>query len=203
MRKRVPIYLLIVAGIMLSISLWKNYAYASEKEQLSADMLYTSFYTLQKISTRLDELLIGIEEGTMPYEKCEDKLILLSNYFTELHFALKTFATYFPPPGITRNSYSGHISFDFIGGTLVGGWGEINYNRYNGIMLDNAVTDKEIQYLMSLKESVDKMIEDLGTKENTYQIGEISPSYLDEVILDFTDKFDIDYDNSPLKLLFE
>ncbi len=201
MWKRAPIYLLIVVCLLLSISLWKNCSYASEKKQLRANMLSTSVYALQSISTNLGELLTEIEEETMPYEKCEDKLILISGYFTELHFALKTFATHFPPPGVTRNSYSGNINFEFIGHTLVGGWGEINYNRFNGIMFDNTVSDKEIQYLTSLKESVDNMIEALAPKDSQYQIDEISPSYLDEVISDFTEKFYVAYDDNPLNLL--
>ena len=203
MKKKVPVYLLIVAILLLAISLYKNYSYSSEKEHLRNNMLSTSLYTLQDISRHLDELLTGIEEATMPYEKCEDKLILLSNYFGELHFSLTTYATYFPPTGVTRNCYSGHISFDFISHTLVGGWGEINYNRYNGIMFDNTISDKEVQYLIALKESVDNMIEAVTTKDNQYQLAEISPSYLDKVILEFTDKYYIAYDDSPLKLLFE
>lgn len=205
MKKRVSIVLLVVAVLILSISLWKNHSYSSEKEHLRVNMLSTSLHALQSISTHLDELLIGIEEATMPYEKCEDKLILLSNYFAELHFSLTTYATYFPPPGVTRNCYSGHISFDFISRTLVGGWGELNHNRYNGIMFDNTISDKEVQYLNALKESVNNMIEAMTTKDNQYQyqLAEISPSYLDKVILDFTDKYYIAYDDSPLKLLFE
>ena len=139
----------------------------------------------------------------MSYEDCEVKLIILSKEFAELHYALTTYATYFPPPGVTRNCYSGHISFDFISRTLVGGWGELNYNRYNGIMFDNAITDNEVQYLTALKVSVDAMIEAITTEDSQYQLAEISPSYLDKVILDFTDTYYIAYDDSPLKLLFE
>jgi len=203
LKKRVPIALLVVAVLILSISLQRNFSYSSEKEHLRLNMLSASLFHLNGISRHLDKLLIGIEEATMSYEQCEDELILLSNYFTELHFSLKTYATYFPPPGISRNCYSGHIGFDFIGQTLVGGWGEFNHNRYNGIMFDNTISDKEVQYLTALKESVDNMIEAIATtQDNRYELVEISPSYLDEVILDFTDKYYIAYDDSPLKLLF-
>lgn len=206
MRKRVPIYLLIVAILLLSISLWKNYSYSSEKEHLRNNMLSTSLSALQSISRNLDELLAGLEDNTIPYEDCEDDLILLSNEFAELHYALTIYATYFPPPGVTRNCYSGHISFDFISRTLVGGWGELNHNRYNGIMLDNTIADNEVQYLIALKDSVDNMIAAITEKDDQYgqyQLVDMSPSYLDEVILNFTDKYYIAYDDSPLKLLFE
>lgn len=203
MKKRWPIYLFVAVILLLTVSLWKNYAYSSEKEHLENNMLSTSLYTLQNISTRLDELLTGLEDDSIPYEECENKLIFLSGQFSELHFALTTYATYFPPPNTTRNSYSGHISFEFISNTLVGGWGELNHNRYNGIMFDNTISDKEVRYLTALKESVDDMIAAMTTKDSQYQLAEISPTYLDRVILDFTDKYYIAYDDSPLKLLFE
>lgn len=203
MRKRFPIYFLAIAILLLAFSLWKNHSYSTEKKHLRNNMLSTSLFTLHSISENLEELLAGIDDNSMSYEKCEDKLIVLSNEFTELHSALTTFATYFPPAGVTRNCYSGHISFDFISRTLVGGWGELNDNRYNGIMFDNTISDKEVRYLSSLKESVDCMIQAIATHDNPYQLADISPSYLDEVILDFTEKYYIAYDDSPLRLLFD
>ena len=197
MKRRLPIYLCVIVVLILAFSLWKNGSYSSEKKQLGSNMISTALFSLKNISTNIDELLIGLEDS-MPYEECENRLILLSNEFTELHFALKTYATCFPTTG-TRNCYPGTISFDFIGQTLVGGWGEINGNRFNGIRSDNAITEKEVQYLIALKESVDNMIGAIEKMDSS----EISPSYLDEVILDFTDKYSTAYDDSPLKLLFD
>ena len=202
MKKRVPVYLLIIVVLILAFSLWKNYSYSSEKEHLRNNMLSTTLSSLKNISTDLEDILIGLENST-PYEECEDKLIRLSNEFAELHFALTTYATYFPPTGKTRNCYPSIISFDFIGRTLVGGWGEINGNRYDGIMFDNTITDKEVQYLTELKKSADNMIEAITKKDSLNQLTEISPSYLDEVIRDFTEKYFTAYDDSPLRLLFE
>jgi len=73
MKKRILPCLLIVTLLLLSISLWKNHSYASEKEQLEAEMLSKSYQALHSISSHMDELLSGLDEETMTYEQCETK----------------------------------------------------------------------------------------------------------------------------------
>lgn len=111
MRKRIRSYLLVMVVLLLSISLWKNYSYSSEKKRLREDMLSRSVQSLIEISRDLDTILTGIETESMQYEEGEEILIRLSNSLSEVHFSLRTFATYFPPPGIVRSSYAGILDF--------------------------------------------------------------------------------------------
>lgn len=202
MKKRAPIILLIAAIVLLAGSLWKNHADASEKERLKNNLLSDAVSALRSISMQTEELLAGIEKADMSYEECENRLILLSNSFTKLHVSLKTQATFFPPPGVTRNCYPGAVGFDMLSSTLTGGWGEWNVSRFQGVLFDNAVSEQEIEYLLALKNSADNMLERMTTGDGQYRLADISPSSLDQIILEFTDPYDIANGDSPLKLLF-
>ena len=146
-------------------------------------------------------LILQFSES-FPYEKCEIKLISISDNFTELHVALKNFATYFPTSG-ARNSYYGITDFDFIGRTLTVGRGEIRGNWYSGILFDNAISDEELQYLRVIRDCAGDMMEAMAPEGDLEQISKISSLYLDEVILEFLGKFDIVNEDNFMRLLFE
>lgn len=204
MKKRIPIYAMLILILLLFISIWKNYSYAAEKRCLRNEMLSRSCHAAIDISGELEMLLTQLDSETLNYEEAEEKLIQISHYFIELHCSLRTFATYFPPSGVHRNSYTGMYDFEFVAETLTGVQGELNGNKYCGIMCDNAISDKEIEYLKILKEEIDRMIDSLSSKTDKFSmIDNISTSCVDDALNHFVDKWDIFNEESPLYLLFE
>lgn len=204
MKKRIPIYAMLILILILSISVWKNYSYAAEKRCLKNEMLSRSFHAAIDISGELEMLLTELDSETLNYEVVEQKLIQISHYFIELHCSLRTFAAYFSSSGVHRNSYTGMYDFKFVAETLTGTQGELNGNKYWGIMYDNAISDKEIEYLKTLKKEMDRMIESLSSNTNKFSmIDNISTSCMDDAINHFVDKWDIFDEESPLYLLFE
>ena len=204
MKKRIPIYAKLILILLLSISVWKNYSYAVEKRQLKNEMLSRSFHAAIDISGELEVFLTELDSGTLNYEEAEQKLIKISHHFMELHCSLRTFAAYFPPSGVHRNSYTGMYDFEFVAETLTGVQGELNGNEYWGIMYDNAISDKEIEYLKILKKEIDRMIDSLSSKTDKFSmIDNISIACVDDAINHFVDKWDIFDEESPLYLLFE
>lgn len=202
--KKIPIYAMLILILLLLISVWKNYSYAAEKRQLRNEMLSRSFHAAIDISGDLEVLLTELDSETLNYEEAEEKLIQISHDFIGLHCSLRTFAAYFPPTGVHRNSYTGMYDFEFVAKTLTAVQGELNGKKYWGIMYDNAISDKEIEYLKILKKEIDRMIDSLSSNtDKLNMIDNISTSCVDDAINHFVDKLDIFNGESPLYLLFE
>lgn len=204
MKKRVPLYALVIAVILLSLSLWINHSYASQQKQIRNGLLSDSFVALHDISMNLEFLLEGIESQSWSYEECENRLTTLSQHFTQLHFSLKTFATYFPPPGRVQNTYSGIIDFTFVGRTLTGKQGSMNDRKYSGITADNAISPNEVQYLKTLKAELDIVKEAFALEDDPYRMREnMTSSYVNEVLKDCLVQWHTINPESPLYLLME
>lgn len=204
MKKQVPLYALVIAVALLSISLWQNYSHASAQKQIRNGLLSSSFVALVDISTNLESLLEGIESGTLSYEECENRLVDLSQHFTQLHFSLKTFATQFPPPGRSQNTYAGIRDFAFIGRTLIGTQGSVNDRKYCGITADNAISSQEVQYLKILKAELDTLMDAFASEEDPYRVREnMASSYVNKVLQDALFQWHTVNPESPLYLLME
>lgn len=201
--KNKPSIAVIVGLLLLSILfIGVNVKKASKQEQIRKSMVNNVFAELTTISSNLKGLLNNIENETTSYEANQQTLITLSCDFTTLHTTLKWYANIFQMKDTFRSSYTGITDFEHLAFTLTAGTGEVNDFCYSGIQKDGAISQKEVEYLSTLKNHIDIIIQAMTSKENPLQEDQnLTTSQMDDILSAFFSTWSYHNENSPYYLL--
>lgn len=201
-RDRLFIFALAVLLLISSISIWNNVRRTADQEHIRKAMINDTYFKLNRISSNLNRILLEIDTQATDYATKEKSLTFLAYNFMQLHTTLKYYAMSFPPKGKLRSSYTGIIDFEHIGHTLNVGTGTVNTNSYSAILEDGSISEDEMQYLITLKNDIDVMIESMTSSENPLQENTaITTTQLDYILNLFFDKWSYHTENSPYFLL--
>ena len=201
-KNRIIIFALIVFFVISVISIGLNIRHSSEQDRIRRNIINQAYSALINISNNLDELIKNIEIGETDYETNQQSLIVISHYFVRLDILLKQYSTQFPPPGIVRNSYVALFDFDFISYTLTVGAGTANDMPYCGITNDGVISEKEVRYLVTLRDDIDVLIAAMVSSENPPNENQnLTTSQIDNILNTFFSKWSFHNDDSPYFLL--
>lgn len=195
-------FALAILVLMSSISMWNNVSRNKDQEHMKKVMINDMYFKLNRISSNLNRILQEIDAQATEYTTNEKELIFLAYNFMQLHTTLKYYAISFPLNGEFRSSYTGIIDFEHIAYTLAYGTGAANTNSYSAILEDGFISENEMQYLITLRNDIDAMIELMTSSENPLQENtDLTTSQLDYIVNLFFDKWSYHKENSPYFLL--
>ena len=203
MRKnKIVIFTLITLLIVSAVSIGLNIKNATNQNRIMRYMINTSFYEAVDISRSLDSLIVDVGNKAVVSEDARNTLTAISHSFVRLDTVLKQYATFFQPKGTTRNAYTGILDFNFVSNTLIAGTGAVNDNPYNGILVDDFISENEARYLAVLKEDIDLIITAMASTDNPLQANQSITVYqMDNILSLFFSKWSYHNEDSPYFLL--
>ena len=202
MKRKIALWLVAIFALLFAVSIWKNITAAKEKDRMENVMTAQTYHLLFTISDQLEHI-VSVPGARPLDEQTGNKLIYLSNLFSELHTTQKIYATCFQTTG-SRNCYTGLFDFQHIANTLVGGWWETNGVVCNGIMKDGQISNEELEYLSRLNADIAELFASLSENDDPPAMKQdINPYYMDNQIKTFFEKWSWHSDNQPYRLLME
>jgi len=201
--KKIIIFALIVFIIVSAVSIVQLTKNASEQDLIRRKMINHVYSEMMTISRNLDGLIYNIENDVTDYEANQQSLALLSQNFVRMDTILKQHGNWFPNKGFGVNVYPGGVfDFGFIAYTLTAVTGTANEMPYNGITVDNVISENEIRYLKALKDDIDIILAAMVSDENPpNERQDLTIPQVDEILNAFFSKWSFQNENSPYYLL--
>ena len=203
-KNKIVLFALIALLIISAVSIGVNIQNAKRQDRIMRSMINRAYTELRTISLGLDGLLYYYynPSGDPGNDLNRQSLTTLSHNFIRLDTVLKQYATCFPPKGGVRNVYTSIYDFDFISHTLTDGRGEANDVPFNGILLDDAISEIEIRYLEILRDDITQIVADMGSSDNPPQENQnLTVSQMDNILNTFFSKWSFHNEESPYFLL--
>ena len=105
MKRKTVLWLVAIFALLFAVSIWKNITAAKEQDRMENMMTAQTYHLLFTISDQLEHI-VSVPGARPLDEQTGNKLIYLSNLFSELHTTQKIYATCFQTTG-SRNCYTG------------------------------------------------------------------------------------------------
>ena len=203
-KNKIVLFAFIVLLIISAVSIGMNIQNAKRQDMIMRIMINRAYSELRTISLGLDGgLYYHHNPSSDPaYEIDRYSLNNLSRNFIKLDTVLKQYATCFPPKGIVRNVYANIFDFDFIATTLTFGTGVANDMLYNGILVDDVISETEIRYLEILRDDISLIVSAMESPDNPPNENQnLTVSQMDNILKTFFDKWSFHNEESPYFLL--
>jgi len=123
---------------------------------------------------------------------------LLSTSLVTADTTLKRYATWFPKEGL---SYGAFPDFYHIAFTLGFSSGTVNSVGYDGLLLDNVISENELQYILALRNDIAIIVTDMQGTDNLNVNQNLSIRQLSNILNEFFRKWSYHDENSPFFLL--
>ena len=190
--------------IVSAVSIGLNIKNATDTERLRKDMINGVYSELRTIALGLDGLLYYhyYPSGEPGNEIDRQSLTSLAHSLIRLDTMLKQYATCFPLKGGARNVYTGIYDFGFIADTMTIGEGMANDMPYNGIFIDDAISENEIHYLEILRDDISLIVSSMVSPDNPPNENQnLTVSQMDNILDVFFSKWSFYNEESPYYLL--
>ena len=202
-KNRIILIALILLLIISAVSVGLNIKNVAEKDSFRRLLINNAFSGALEISRDLDSLIIALENKAEVDKETQNSLIIISQKFVRLDTVLKQYAISFPPKGTIRGSYTGIPDFGYISNSLLAGSDSADSSMpYNGILVDDAISENEIRYLEILRDDFKLIAGTMSATDNPLQAnGDLTVSQMDNILKTFFDKWSFNNEECPYLLL--
>jgi len=182
--------------ILLGVSIWLNISSLTSQSTARQNLVNQVYSSFRDASLNLDVLIGNIENGMMDDAVNRGTIALLSTDLVTADTTLKRYVSWFPKEGL---SYGAFPDFAHIAFTLGFSSGTVNGVGYNGVLLDNVISEKEIQYIMALRNDIAIIVADIQAADQVNQ--NLSINQLNAMLNEFFRKWSYHDESSPFFLL--
>ena len=201
-KNKIVLFALITLLIVSAFSIGLNIKASKQQDKIKRYMINVSFNEMVNISRNLDSLIVDLSNNTPISEETRNSLTTISKNFIRLDTVLKQYATFFPPKGTSRSSYTSIPDFGTISDTLITGTSVVNDSSYDALLTDDQVSENEARYLNVLKEDIDLIITAMASTDNPLQANQrITVYQMDNILSPFFSKWSYHNEDSPYFLL--
>ena len=197
-RNRIFIIIIIVLAVALAVSVWQNISSSKERVRARQYLLNAVFSTLTNASRELDDLISFIENNDSDDAMKRDKILDISDHLVRADTLLKQYQ-YSNNEGL---NYMEIYGFGYISQTLRYGQGVSNDTPWNGVLLDNIISENERLYLTALRDDISHIIAEMKSTDDPFNENRnLTISQLNSILRDFSDKWSYHNENSPYFLV--
>ena len=201
-KNKVLTVVIIVLIIALAVSAWQNIRYVNEHNSARGLLMNQIHSSFRNISLQLDGLIHNINEMESDdyYNYSQRTIIQISNNLVVADALLSQYRGYFSDVSLDYGST--FQNFEYISYTLSGDGGTANDIRYESILQDNAISEKEVRYLTALRDGIASIYTAMESAESSPQEDKnLTTARLSVILNEFFDKWSPHNENSPLSLL--
>ena len=188
--------IIIALILLLGVSALLNIGNLVSRDAARQNAVIQIYSCFRDASINLDILIDNIEKGMVDDTANQGTIAMLSTDLVTADTTLKRYASWFPRAGL---SYGAFPDFAHIAFTLGFSSGTVNGVGYDGVLLDNVISENETQYIVALRNDIAIIVSDMQSADNVNQ--NLSIRQLNAILNEFFRKWSYHDENSPFFLL--
>ena len=198
-KNKVFTIVVIVLVLALVVSVWQNVSHANEQNNARRFLMNQVHSCFSNISINLDGLIKNIENNDYnDYTNCSTT-VQIANSFIKADTLLTQYRGSNAASGL---QYGAFTNFEFIANTLSGTGGTVNNIRFSSIVQDNTISEKEMQYLIFLRDDIADLCARMESEKSYPQENRhLTISQLNAMLIEFMEKWAPNNEHSPFFLL--
>ena len=190
-----------ILAVLLVISLWMNVQHYAEAERTRRMLFNGLYHQLSNAAFNLDGLLTNLENGVTEDATIRQMLGNVADGFLQVDTILGQYATYFPEE---RVHFVSTFGFEFIAYSLGGGGGTASGARYRGVLADDVISERDVQYITALRDGANGLVSQMQNPETG--LGEdpkLTIDRLNRILGEFFDVWSFHNEGGPYYLLLD